>query len=133
MLPRNDTVIEQDLDNLYRDHHHWLLALLQRRLGNRSDAADLAHDVFVRLLNRPQSFTHFDGARAYLSTLAKGLCIDLWRRRDIEQAYLDALASQPEPTIPLPSNKPSLCKRYGRSITCCWDCRLRRLMPSSWP
>lgn len=100
MLPGNDTVFEQDLDNLYRDHHHWLLTLLRRRLGNCPDAADLAHDVFVRLLKRPRSFTSFDGARAYLSTLAKGLCIDLWRRRDIEQAYLDALASQPEPIFP---------------------------------
>lgn len=31
-------------------------------------------------------------ARQYLSTVAKGLLIDLFRRRSLEQAYLDTLA-----------------------------------------
>ncbi len=36
----------------------------------------------------------FDAAdtRAYLSRMARGLCVDLWRRREVEQAWLDTLA-----------------------------------------
>uniref|UniRef100_I1XF95 RNA polymerase n=1 Tax=Methylophaga nitratireducenticrescens TaxID=754476 RepID=I1XF95_METNJ len=34
--------------------------------------------------------------KAYLSSVARGLLIDLFRRRSVEQAYLDALKEQPE-------------------------------------
>lgn len=81
---------------LYTAHHGWLLSLLRRRLGNAADAADLAHDAFIRLLLKPREFPSAEGARAYLSVVAKGLCVDLWRRREIEQAWLDELARQPQ-------------------------------------
>jgi RNA polymerase sigma-70 factor (ECF subfamily) len=32
--------------------------------------------------------------------MAGGLCVDLWRRRRIEQAWLDTLAAQPEARAP---------------------------------
>ena len=34
--------------------------------------------------------------RHYLATVARGLVIDLYRRRSLERAYLDALAAKPE-------------------------------------
>lgn len=95
-----EPVLQQQMHALYSDHHGWLSAWLRRRLGNTFDAADLAQDAFLRLLVKPRGFDSFDGARAYLSTVAKGLCIDLWRRREIEQAWLDALAAQPEAMAP---------------------------------
>lgn len=82
----------QGIDALYSHHYGWLHAFLRRKLGNAFDAADLAHDAFVRLLVKPRDFDSQDGARAYLSTVAKGLCVDLWRRREIERAWVDALA-----------------------------------------
>ncbi len=85
---------------LYLDHHGWLVKLLSRRLGNSADAVDLAHDAFLRLLVRPRQFDSFQGARGYLRTMAHGLCTDLWRRREIERAYLETLAAQPEPVAP---------------------------------
>lgn len=95
-MPATCPASPQPVEALYADHHGWLQSLLRRRLGNGFDAADLAHDAFVRLLSKPRSFDSFDGARAYLSTVARGLCVDLWRRREIEQAWLAALAAQPE-------------------------------------
>lgn len=82
---------------LYGDHHAWLQAWLRRRLGDAADAADLAQDAFVRLLRRPLRFDSAPQARVYLRTMAQGLCVDLWRRREIEQAWLDSLAAQPLP------------------------------------
>jgi RNA polymerase sigma-70 factor (ECF subfamily) len=90
----------QVIHSLYSDHHGWLYRFLQRKLGDACDAADLAHDAFLRLLARPCEFDSDEGARAYLSTIARGLCIDLWRRRAIERAYLEALAGQAEATHP---------------------------------
>lgn len=88
--------LQQRMHSLYDRHHDWLCNLLRRRIGNAFDAADLAHDAFMRLLVKPRELDSFEGARAYLSTVAKGLCVDLWRRREIEQAWLDALATQDE-------------------------------------
>nr|WP_247734410.1 sigma-70 family RNA polymerase sigma factor [Thauera aromatica] len=85
---------------LYTDHHAWLQAWLRRRLGNAADAADLAHDAFIRLIDRPCRFDSAPEARGYLRSMANGLCVDLWRRRSIEQAWLDTLAAQPEAVAP---------------------------------
>ncbi len=88
------------VETIYAQHHGWLRNLLLRRLGNDSDAADLAHDAFLRLLLKPRKFDSSEGTRAYLSHVARGLCVDLWRRRSIEQAWLDAQAADPEALVP---------------------------------
>ncbi len=95
------------METLYCDHHGWLQRWLHRRLGNASDAADLTHDTFVRLLARPatRGFDTFGEARAYLRTAANGLCVDLWRRREIEQAWLQTLAALPEALTPSPEHQ----------------------------
>jgi RNA polymerase sigma factor (sigma-70 family) len=92
---------------LYEDHNSWLQGWLRRRLGNAADAADLAHDAFLRLLAKPvgKGFASPAEARAYLKSMAQGMCIDLWRRRQVEQAWLDALAAQPEPYEPSPEHR----------------------------
>jgi len=93
---------QPSIDALYIDHHAWLKAWLQRRLGNAADAADLAHDAFLRLIVKPASRGLASGpeARAYLRAMAQGMCINLWRRREIEQAWLDTLAAQPLSVAP---------------------------------
>ncbi|ANI14953.1 RNA polymerase sigma-70 factor, ECF subfamily [Pseudomonas citronellolis] len=90
------------LETLYCDHHGWLQAWLRRRLGHASDAADLAHDTFLRLIggaSQPR-FASMAEVRAYLRTTAKNLCINLWRRQEIERAWLDTLAALPEEQCP---------------------------------
>lgn len=91
MLPP-DSTLPNSIHSLYCNHHSWLYNLLRRKLGNAPDAADLAQDAFVRLIIKPRSFDSHSGARAYLSAMAKGLCIDLWRRREVEQVWLQTLA-----------------------------------------
>lgn len=81
--------------SLYVSHSRWLLGFLHRRLGSRFDAADLLQDTFLRVLLRPRSFDGLSGERSYLATIARGLCIDHWRRRQLEQAWLESLAARP--------------------------------------
>lgn len=95
-MAATDTTASIPIDVLYSDHHSWLYRWLSRRLGCTSDAADLAHDAFLRVMLKPPVFDGFDGARAYLSRVARGLMVDLWRRRQIERAWLEALAAQPD-------------------------------------
>lgn len=90
------------LETLYCEHHGWLLGWLRRRLGHACDAADLAHDTFLRLIggaSQPR-FSSVGEARAYLRTTAKNLCINLWRRQEIERAWLDTLAALPQEQCP---------------------------------
>ncbi|MFT3805202.1 MAG: sigma-70 family RNA polymerase sigma factor [Burkholderiaceae bacterium] len=91
-----------NIEALYGDHHAWLLAWLRRRLGDAADAADLAHDAFLRLIVKPapRGFGSPAEARGYLRAMAHGLCVNLWHRREIERAWLDVLASQPEEHAP---------------------------------
>lgn len=71
------------------------------QLANAAEAADLAHDTFVRVLQRRQAKALLE-PRAYLRTIARGLVIDLWRHRDIERAWLETLAQLPESEVPSP-------------------------------
>lgn len=114
----------QNVAELYRDHHDWLHGLLRRRLGCSETAADLAHDAFVRLLVRPPSLAGYRAARAYLGSVARGLCVDLWRRREVERAYLEALAARPEPVYPSAEQRALVIE-----ILCEVDAMLRRLPP----
>lgn len=88
--------------DFYRDHHGWLHGWLRRKLGSACDAADLAHDTFVRLIaSRTQRrFESIAEARAYLRATAQNLCINQWRRQEIERAWLDTLAATPEAHYP---------------------------------
>ena len=54
----------------------------------------------MRLLRTPRQLESFDGARAYLSRMAKGLCVDHWRRLDIERAWQEALTANDEMQVP---------------------------------
>jgi RNA polymerase sigma-70 factor (ECF subfamily) len=111
--------------SLYREHHGWLHQWLQRRFGHafdHADAADLAQDTFVRLLLKPRGFASHSDARAFLCSVARGLCIDRWRRRQIEQAWLQALAAQPEAYAPSAEQQALLVEALGEI-----DAMLRRL------
>ncbi|EJM60034.1 RNA polymerase sigma factor, sigma-70 family [Pseudomonas sp. GM50] len=93
------------VQNLYTCHHQWLYELLRRRLSNAMDAADLAHDTFMRVLKRPQAFDCDVRERSYLATIARGLCIDHWRRRQLEHAWLQTLAARPPDLQPSPEQR----------------------------
>lgn len=94
------TGCRNSLGQLYHHHQPWLQQLLSQRLGCSESAADLAQDAFVRLLKTPRHLDSFEGARAYLSRMAKGLCVDHWRRQDIERAWQQALAASAETNLP---------------------------------
>ncbi len=83
-------------EQLYRNHHNWLRGWLSHRLGCRELAADLAQDTFIRLLTKPRCLDNIDSARSYLRKVADRLCIDMWRRKSVEQAWLEVLAARPE-------------------------------------
>jgi RNA polymerase sigma-70 factor (ECF subfamily) len=95
----DDFSLRSAVNDLYCDHHGWLKGWLSKRLGNTFDAADLAQDTFVRVI-KARSALEIREPRPYLSMIAKGLLVDLFRRRSLEQSWLDALAAMPEAQQP---------------------------------
>ena len=93
--------IQHEVQTLYADHHGWLLGWLRHKLGCVHQAADLAQDTFVRVLIK-REVEAVRTPRAYLSTIARGLVADHYRRQDLERAYLEVLATLPEPEVPSP-------------------------------
>jgi RNA polymerase sigma factor (sigma-70 family) len=107
----SNTTAEQSIAMLYADHHGWLKGWLQRKLGHPGDAADLAQDTFLRLLCAPehtperQSAWQLREPRAYLTVIAKHLMVNLYRRRSLEAACLEALDKIPETFAPSPEQR----------------------------
>ncbi len=91
-----DLPLQKAVHSLYEDHHSWLCGWLRNKLGCVDHAADLAQDTFLRVLTLRKA-AELREPRAYLSSVARSLMIDMFRRRALEQAYLEALAARPEP------------------------------------
>lgn len=94
-----ESVAQQQVRLLYSDHSRWLFGWLRRKLGCPADADDLVQDTFLRIVKSPE-MTALREPRRFLVTIARGLAIDLFRRRSLERLYLDALAALPEPEWP---------------------------------
>ncbi|OZI30939.1 RNA polymerase subunit sigma [Bordetella genomosp. 10] len=80
------------MQTLYIEHHRWLESWLRRQIGCLHQAADLAHDTFEQVLRAAEP-PALREPRAYLAVIAKRVLFNHWRRRDLEQAYLEALAA----------------------------------------
>ncbi|MHA6495064.1 RNA polymerase sigma factor [Pseudomonas borbori] len=89
---------------LYRDHREWLLAWLRKSLYSPERAEDLSQDTFVRLLGR-SDLQETREPRALLTTIAKGLLVDHFRRSALQRSYLDDLAAQPQALQPSPEDQ----------------------------
>jgi RNA polymerase sigma-70 factor (ECF subfamily) len=81
---------------LYSDNHSWLYTWIRKRLDNQFDAADLTQDTFMRIHSR-QEADKIHEPRAYLVTVAKGIISHFYRRKSLEDAYLDYIALLPDP------------------------------------
>ncbi|KQV89794.1 sigma-70 family RNA polymerase sigma factor [Rhizobacter sp. Root1221] len=107
-MPVADPALQHDVRALYSHHHGWLYGWLRKKLGDSSDAADLAHDTFLRIISSQKPVAVLQQPRAYLATIAKGILVNWYRRRALEQAYLAALACHPEAEAPSPEQHLSI-------------------------
>ncbi|MGY2291221.1 sigma-70 family RNA polymerase sigma factor [Pseudomonas sp. SDO528_S397] len=66
------------------EHYEELIGTWTRRLRNRSQAEDLAHDTFVRVLESKSA--QVEQPRAYLHQTARNIAVDAYRREDRREA-----------------------------------------------
>jgi RNA polymerase sigma-19 factor, ECF subfamily len=103
-MSSKDAVLHREVETLYFAHHTWLRTWLRRKLGCAHRAADLAHDTYMRLLTRDEPIDARE-PRAFLTTVAQRVLYNHWRREQLEQAWLEAIAHVPEPLAPSPEER----------------------------
>ncbi|WP_423360404.1 sigma-70 family RNA polymerase sigma factor [Pseudomonas citronellolis] len=91
----------EQIGQLFKLNYAWLCARVRSRLGCPHSAEDIAAETFARVLSLPDP-SAFREPRALLTTIAQRVMYEGWRRRDLEQAYLEALRGVPEPLQPGP-------------------------------
>ena len=103
-MVRPELELHQQIEVLYSNHHGWLQGWLRGKLGSAFDAADLAHDTYLRILARGRA-PRPEESRQHLAQIANGLMVDLFRRRHIQAAYREALAHLPPAATPTPETR----------------------------
>lgn len=98
---------------LFTEHQPWLLDRLSKRLRNAAEAEDVSSETFMRVLayRRLQAMNE---PRAYLTTVAKNVLAQLWRRKDLERAWLETLRLAPMPCAPSPEERAILLETLER-------------------
>lgn len=92
---------EQFLAGAFRSNYGWLTGCVHRLVGSRFDAEDLAASAFTELAE-VDDVGQIRQPRALLTTIARRLTYDFWRRRDLERTYLETLLQGPQALAPSP-------------------------------
>ncbi len=100
-MDMNNLPKQQTVTRLFQQHYLWLRGRLAFRTGCSHSAEDIAAETFLRLWMLPDPGAIRE-PRALLTTIAQRLMYETWRRRDLEKAYLQALALVPEELQPSP-------------------------------
>lgn len=91
--------LNHTVEGLYNAHHNWLTGWLRRRLGCPHNAADLAQDTFIKVMLARETPQLLE-PRAFLTTIAKRVLCNHYRRQELERAYCLALAELPQALAP---------------------------------
>ncbi len=92
------------IGQMFKKDYQWLCACVARVLGCHHSAQDIASETFLRVLALPDP-TAIREPRALLTTIARRLVYEGWRRQDLERAYLESLALAPPPVHPSPEER----------------------------
>src|SRR5471032_15507 len=84
----------QLIGQMFQKDYHWLCSSVSRTLGCPHSAQDIASETFLRVLALPDPLAIRE-PRALLTTIARRLVYEGWRRQDLERAYLESLALAP--------------------------------------
>ena len=109
-LPDADVVAlaQQGRDSAFRElirrYERPVFSLIFRMVRDRELAEDLAQDTFIKVLTAREPPVIIE-PRAFLTTLAKRVLFNHYRRQDLERAYLDTLAQIPEMVAPSEEDK----------------------------
>lgn len=92
-MPNSLSVHQSLAHDFYLEHNKWLTGWLRKKMSCVFDASDIAQDAMIKVIYH-QDITSIQEPRAYLTTTATRLIIDMVRKRNLEAAYVEALSYQ---------------------------------------
>lgn len=78
----------RNFDDFFRAFLNPCTAFIERMMGSKAEAEDLAQDVFLRVWEHWGEFETEENAKAFLYTTARNVCVDRMRRRQAEGHYV---------------------------------------------
>ncbi|PHM64629.1 heme uptake regulator [Xenorhabdus stockiae] len=82
---------------LYNEYHEWLLSWIKQNCASLNHAEDLTHDVFIKLMQSPD-MAEIRYPKAFLITIARRTIANYYRRKKLEENYLDYISTVPKNT-----------------------------------
>ena len=95
---------EQDFEDIYREHHRKVFNLCAYLLNSLNAAEDAAHEVFLRVQRRMDTYDPALPFSSWILKVASNYCIDILRRRGLEKRLFGVDTSE---SLDLSSDKPS--------------------------
>jgi RNA polymerase sigma-70 factor, ECF subfamily len=99
-----------DFGQLVREHQSMVFSIAWNYLRDRSQAEDLAQEVFLQLHKNLAAMKSADHVRFWLRKVAGQRCIDHWRRQGGDHAGI-SLEDAPEPAVKPESRDPLLSRK----------------------
>lgn len=96
---------DSDFGGVYRGLFPLIFRVAFRIAGERGVAEDLAHEAFLRLLNRDTPLPSVDETKYWLLRVVRNLSLNYEKRRARERRAVDRL-EQEGPTLGLPADAP---------------------------
>lgn len=92
------------IDQWFKNDYRWLRSLVRKDTDCPHSAEDIASETFLQALTF-KDLLIVRSPRPLLSTIARRLMYEGWRRRDLERAYAARLSAQPEGAHPSPEEQ----------------------------
>ncbi len=100
---------ERNFEEIYREHHRRVFNLCAYLLNSHSAAEDAAHEVFIRVQRRMETYDSALPFSNWILKIASNHCIDILRRRGLEKRLFGA--DDPE-SLPLCSTQPGPLSQF---------------------
>ena len=76
---------EKELSTLFRQHYRQMYRLANILLHDDAESKDIVHDVFAQLLASPAQELHEETTAAFLLTCVRNRCLNVIRKRKIQE------------------------------------------------
>ncbi len=105
-MPDDKQLIKEILDGsqaamevLIRRYYKSIYAFVYRKVGDKPTALDLTQEIFIKIVQRIQSYSHKAEFKSWIYTIAINHCRDYWRSADYRHTsqqmnLLDSMESE---------------------------------------
>jgi RNA polymerase sigma factor (sigma-70 family) len=96
-MPEDEQLVKEILagsqaamEVLTRKYYKQIFAYVYRKVGNKETAYDLTQEIFIKVIQRIQSYSNKGKFSSWLYTIAVNHCRDYWRSSDFKQTSKQA-------------------------------------------